>query len=190
MVLNEASIAPLVVGGLLLLFGSLLYRVMLTLAGAVLGGAAGLGLGVLLENAFGVSGGGALALQAGGAVAGIIAGVAAFRLANAMGFFLFGAALGGWAFVEVFGLVNSERLGTDPDLVFAFGLPITAIICGLVMAALNKYMIALASALVGTLLVMAGLDWPLGGWPAPLLFVVGLAIQMRFLRRDDDEEDE
>ncbi len=192
MMIDSAAIAPLAAGLLLLVFGGLLYRVVLGVAGGILGGAVGLGLGVLVAALFGLSQNGALVFQAIGAIAGIAGGVWAFRVANALGFFLFGAAIGAWLFVEVFALIDTSGFSADPDLVFALGIPVAAAVCGLVVAALNRYVIALASALVGTLLVMAALHWPLGGWLAPFVFVAGLAIQMRFVRRrrDDDEEDE
>lgn len=191
--IDPAAVPPLVVGGLLLLFGWTLYRALLWIAGAFVGAAAGLGIGWLAAQGFDLEGTSAFAAQGIGALAGAAAGIAVFRIASAFAFFLFGAALGAWAFWAAYPLVVAHgNLAVDPDALLAIGLPASGLVAGALLAAMQKWAIALACALVGTLLVMAALDWPLGGWPAPFVFLAGLAVQARFARgpRDDDEEDD
>lgn len=192
--IDSTALPMLVVGAALLLFGWMLWRAIVSIAGAVIGGAAGVGLGWIVAQGAHLDGTASFVAQGIGALVGAALGVAAFRFANAFSFFLLGAALGAAMFWEAFPAIEaSGRLSVDPDLVLALGLPISAVVAGAVLASLHRYAVLLASAFVGTLLVMSALDWPLGGWPAPFVFLAGLAVQFaaaRRRRRDDDRDED
>ena len=186
---------PFAVGMILLLFGWLLYRVILTLAGGILGGAVGVGIGQAFADWFDVGGNYEIFLVAGLAILGIIVGVLIFQFLHALAFFLSGLILGTWGAVEIFGVLRQHHVAfAQNDLIFAFGIPVAALVVGLLAVFLSKYVIAFASAAAGTFLIMGAFEWPYGGWPAVPIFLAGLIVQLAFGRpwesRDDGEDDE
>lgn len=190
----------LALGAALLLFGWVLYRAALVLVGAVLLGTAGVLAGAAIASLTGAQGDQLLAWQAGGGVAGAVAGVLLLLFLHKAVFFAAGFAAALAAFLAVFDQGRAQGLEwAQNDLLFSFGAPAAAVLGGLLAAALDRYVITFASAVVGALLVMEGLDWPYGGLPALALAPVGALWQLSVARpwkkrkraRDrDDEEDE
>jgi hypothetical protein len=78
------------------------------------------------------------------------------------------------------------------DVLFAFGIPLSMAVCGLVFIWLSKIMIILASVGVGTILIMQATGWPGEGLAAIGLFAGGLALQLMLSRkwRDEDDDDD
>ncbi|MCB2156366.1 hypothetical protein KQI84_15945 [bacterium] len=184
---------PFAIGTICLLFGWLLYRVILVLAGGILGGAIGVGVGQLFAELFDAQGTSEIVLVAGLAVLGIIVGVLLFQFLHALAFFLSGAAIGSWGTIEIFRLLREHQVAfAQNDLIFAFSIPVVALVLGLLAVPLSKYVIAFASAAAGTFLIMGALGWPYGGWLAIPVFLFGLVIQLAFgrpwERRDEDED--
>jgi hypothetical protein len=189
MELDAAQIIALIAGAMLLLLGWLLYNAVLNVVGGVLGGGLGLGLGVVLADAFDVAGGGAVAMVLGSGVVGAVAGVLAFHTLGAISFFVLGAAVGGLVAVQLAPVLHGRFFsGADPDLVLFGGATLAAIVAGLVGFFARKVVVAVGSSAIGSMLIMTGLDWPLGGLPILLLFPAGVAIQLWPRRREGEDE--
>ncbi len=185
----------LISGTLLLLFGWVLYRAILMVTGGILGAAVGLGLAWITANHVDLAEQTRWIAQGAGILLGALAGISLFRFLNRMAFFLAGSFIGGWAFIA--GLPSLRALPNMPEIVYtdlflAFGSPIASILSGLLFAAFHKHLVALASATIGSLLIMAALDWPYNGLPILVLFPVGTAWQLkwgqRLMSRDQGEE--
>ncbi|MDK2971705.1 MAG: hypothetical protein PWP23_1460 [Candidatus Sumerlaeota bacterium] len=177
-------------GVLLLLFGWVLYRVALKMTGAVFGATIGMGLGAVLAAFAGwESLGTVLALVCGG-VLGAGAGILVIETFGALAFFVIGAFLSGWAFTEFAPAVRSFFPEVDPDLVFFGGAVTVIIVGGLLFFLFRKFIVALGSAAIGSILVMVALDWPAGGTPLIVIFPIGLIVQLIPRRRRGDEDDD
>jgi len=68
-------------------------------------------------------------------------------------------------------------------------MAVIAAATGVVLAAFNRHVIAVGSALIGSLLVMNALEWPIHGIPVVPLFLVGAWIQIKLSGRLPVEED-
>ncbi|MEQ8820169.1 MAG: hypothetical protein RLY93_07965 [Sumerlaeia bacterium] len=187
----EASQAlPLGLGIALLLFGWLLYRLVIGAAGGILGGVIGLGFGGALNMIFRFDPPWDAVCFLGGMVLGALLGIAVFQFLNRLAFFLLGAAICGWAFTELYPLFAEGGEEAARGLLFAAGILVSAIVGGLLAIFLTKYVIALASVAAGTLLVGGALDWPYDGLLAIPIFLIGLGLQLAIVRpwskKDDD----
>jgi hypothetical protein len=179
------------VGIALLLFGWVLYRVVLGLAGSVLGAAVGMGIAQLVVWELAPQERTAWILLAVGAVTGLLAGLAIFRFMHAAAFFVAGCVLGGWGYAVIF--LRLREAGVElaqSDFLLAFGTPAAAVVSGLVVAWLDRWLIAIASAGAGTLLFLQGLGWPYGPWMAVPVFLLGLLVQVLLASSPPGEDDE
>lgn len=188
--LQTHNLAAIAAGVALLLVGWLLYRMVLAGAGLVLGGAAGAGAGNLIANMMEIEGAWALLAMGCCAVLGAVVGVVLFRTLHLVAFFLFGAAIGGWIWVEVYFQLGEHGVVESFDwFMFLLWLSVSCVSAGLVFAAFNQHVIAIASALIGSVLVVGGLGWPWYGTPAVPIFLAGLWIQLKLARNLPVEED-
>jgi len=189
---DEAGWISLAVGILLLLFGSFLVRGALSVVGAVLGAALGLGAGHGIAQVVEADTFVALGLHIGGIVLGGIVGVLLFRFVETVAFFLIGAGLAVWVLLGI--SPNLEQWGvTEPDFVMAVGIPILAVVMGILMVVLKTLVLGAATAAIGSLLIMNAFGWPWMGLPAIGLFALGLVVQWKLFgkrpaRRDGNGE--
>lgn len=185
----------LVVGGLLLVAGWLLYWMSLNVTGALLFGATGLLLGEGLSRLMGLEGAATVAMMAGGALLGAISGAILARLIHALLFFFTGAGVGAAVFFSVVTALRAAHPSDQwfaSDEFFAFGLPISGVLTGILFVVLSSWVVILATSLLGATLISAGLDWPLDGLLIPPLALAGIVLQA-FLsksKREKVEEDE
>lgn len=186
--LRAAPPVPLLAGVALLLLGWLLYRLVLTASGGILGAAIGLGLALFASELFRLEGTPALATQALGALAGLLAGVVLFHWMHHAAFFLTGAVLGAWGFAETFTRLQANGMAIAETTLVA-GTAAAGLVAGLIMLAAQRHVIAIVSAAAGTMLIMGALGWPGGAIGTGVLFVLGLALQLRLTRRRRDEEE-
>lgn len=190
---REAPLPLLVFGGVLLAFGWVLYRAVLTIAGGVLGAAIGLGIASLLVSMLNIGDTAGIIIQVAGGAVGLIAGVFLFRALHKLAFFITGVVLGGWGAANVLFLLQENNSLQIAELTIISIIAGVALLGGLLLMALSKYVIAIASAGAGTLLMMQALDWPHGGLIALPLFIIGLVAQLklaRFISARHDDEDE
>lgn len=189
----EQSIT-LVVGCLLLLAGWTLYWVSLNISGAILGG--GIALALHMVIARGLHPGEAVAplLQVLIFLGGAVVGAIAARFLHRFVFFVLGAAAGIAGFITIFQLVrdapSAPLSGVDPDLIFAFGIPIAGTIVGLLGAIYSRLMIAVLSSVVGALLVSTLLEWPINAIAIPPMILLGLSVQLTLTKRRRKKKEE
>jgi hypothetical protein len=183
-----------IVGSVLLLFGSFALRSALTVVGAILGMALGLGAGHGFATWMETEGTFSIVLHVIGGGLGALLGVILFKFVELVAFFVLGSGLTAWG---LFGISPwLERFNVpDPQLVMATAIPVISIIAGLLGVYYKKLIMGISTAAAGTFLIMNALDWPYDGLPAIALFVLGLMFQVGRLRRrrrgnevDDDED--
>jgi hypothetical protein len=173
----------LAAGAALLLFGWALYRAALVMVGGVLLGAAGVLAGASIGPVTGATGDEVLAWQIGGGMIGAGIGILLLLCLHKAVFFAAGFAAALAAFLAVFGQGRAQGLEwAQNDVLFYFGAPAAGVLGGLLAAALDRYVITFASAMVGALLVMEGLGWPYGGLPALGLAPLGALWQLSVAR--------
>jgi len=181
----------------LLLGGWILYWMTLTLTGAVLFGVGSMLAASLLTSILEIDEGVRMGIQVGAALVGALAGAFVFRLVHKIAFFTLGTAVG---LVAMLGLVALGR-GLDWDWaesrnVVALVVPVGTVITGLIAMAMDSVVIAAASSIIGSLLVMEGLGWPYDGLPVLGLIPLGLVVQLwltdakRSKRKSSDADDE
>lgn len=189
---QQIDIVALVCGALFLFAGFALYRFTLTLAGVIIGG----GLGLVVAQHIIPQLGDPTTLQQwlvrlGSIVMGILLGIILVRFVNWLLLFLVGGAIS----AGIFFLVASALKDSDSDNIalLAFGTPVAGVIGGLLTALLSRYLIAIATAIIGTTLIMQATAWPWDGLPAIPLFLLGLVVQLgiaRPWRKRDSKKDE
>lgn len=189
---NLLDYASITLGVALLLFGWLLYRMALGLAGGILGGGLGLAIGRFAFEATGASpllaGVGTLLLG----LFGLLIGVALFRAMNSFLVFMVGLFFGGWfAFGVIVGLRNALPDGVwGTDLFAAVVSPVFGLVVGGFAVAFQNYLIALLASIAGAILVCQPLDWPFGGLGALGALVLGFLVQIALMKKDEDDDDE
>jgi hypothetical protein len=180
----------------LLLGGWILYWMTLTLTGAVLFGVGSLLAASLITSILELEPTVRVGIQIGAALIGAIAGAFVFRMVHKIAFFSLGAAVG---LVVMLGLVAHGRsIGwewTDERNMVAIAVPVGAVVMGLISMSMDSVVIAIASAVIGGILVMEGLGWPYDGLPILAIVPIGLAVQLgltggRRAKRKASDEDE
>ncbi len=183
----------------LLLGGWMLYWMTLTLTGAVLFGVGSLLAASLITSMMELEPTVRLGIQVGAALIGAIAGAFVFRMVHKIAFFSLGAAVG---LVVMLGLVAHGRSAgwewADERNMVAIAVPVGAVVMGLISMSMDSVVIAVASSIIGGILVMEGLGWPYQGLPILAIVPIGLAVQLgltggrRAKRKasNDDEDDD
>lgn len=189
--LGAPELAMLAVGLGLLFFGWVLYHSALNISGAVFGGAIGLGISGTVLMYMDMSPGAEIVLLAVLVVVGCVAGYLLFHMMEAVAFFILGGALCGWGLVEFSPpLQGLTGFSGDPDLFTVAAGCLGVILGGLLFVFLRQFMIALASAGIGTVLVLSALDWPWDGLPVLVLFPLGAFIQLWPRKKLDKSKDD
>lgn len=182
----------LLVGILFLLAGWLLYWVSLNVAAAILGGGAGLLISSALSEYLEMQAPWDLILAVFSAIACSVLLVALFRYLHHAFFFVFGFLLGApMGFLVTNQLVNQWELfpSWDPELVLAISIPLMGLLIGLLFVWAHRLLVALATAILGSMLIMEGVEWTWGLLPVFPLMIVGLIIQLKLMKRDEDFHD-
>lgn len=191
--MENIDLVPVIAGAVLLLFGWALYWIALNTAGALLFGAGGLMLCTWIGANEEMSGGALLALRAGGAVLGGVIGALFFQWVHKFAFFALGflAGLGG-AIAIVLAAREAGMEWAEPELMLWVGTPVAGLVMGLLATVLDKYVIAVVAATLGSALLWHGLGWPGGLWPLAVLIPLGAAFQVgvaRMRKGNEEEED-
>lgn len=197
-VFDRLGLLPIVVGAAMCAAGWLLYWCSLQFIGAVLLGAGGLLAGDALAQLFDLAGVERGLVAYGLAFLGVLLGMGMARLVHRLAIFLLGWALGAafffWLVAPIRGDTAWDWMSSDAFL--AFGTPIFGLLTGLLAIALERYIVILATSLLGAALVAHGMEWPPTDWRFPALMVAGIVIQTivsrpwkKRPRRDDPDED-
>ena len=163
--------------------GWLLYWAGLPLVGGVVGASAGGSLGYIISGWMQVNWAPAFFVGV-GIVAGGFIGVFLMRALQTYFFFLVGACVGG---ALAFNLSDVGPLGdlvgppSSPEgLIF---IAVTALVSGLLMVKLRRFIVALITAVAGAILFSAGVPQQWAGLALPVSAVAFLAIQVGLVKR-------
>lgn len=192
------NLLALVVGAVFLLAGWTLYWLSLNVAGAVIGGGMALLVAELLLPLAHLSDDEMLGVRIGAVVVGLLAGIFIARTFHRIAFFAAGTLLGGIAWYVAIMRLRAAGMAPewaeDPVALLA-GTPIAAGVAGLLAVLADRLVIALATAVVGSVLLMIGVDWQWGSWPAVPLALLGFLVQVgatskRRKKKDEEEEED
>ncbi len=183
----------------LLLLGWVLYWVALSTAMGVLCGGMAFAVGALATWLAGIDEPlHRAAILGGSALGGAFAGVMLFRLLHRFTFLVLGGVAGlagGIAALEHLRATSEAAWPHEPWAGLALGGG--GLLAGaLILSALDRYVVAAVSSVVGGVLVMMGTGWPWGGWPLLLMVPAGIAFQAsigagaRRRKEEGDEEEE
>ncbi len=165
------------------LFGWMIYWAGLPLIGGVVGAGAGASLGYLAAGA--VQSPSALPFLLGaGLILGAVMGVFLMRALQLYFFFAVGASLGG---AGVFHLIERGLLSgfVQPPphwegfLAIAFG----ALVLGLVLVKLRRFIVAVVTSVIGAVLVTVGLGPESANLVLPISLIVFLGVQIGLVRK-------
>lgn len=178
----------------LLLMGWALYWIAVTSAGALLFGLTGLAVATLAVNLAGSEGNIRLGIQIGSLLAGGFIGAFLFRFLSRFAFFCVGALIGAAGTCAVIAHMNQTDDGTTIKVLPTL---IGGAVGGVLFAVLDDIILAAASSVIGGILLMMGLGWPMDGLPilaivpAGFLFQVGLSRGKKNRdKRDSRDEDD
>jgi hypothetical protein len=189
---GTVDLIPLTAGILFLLAGWLLYWLSLNAAGCIIGGGIGLLGAEALLTVLDLREPWGLVIQAGATVLGAIIGALIARFLHRTAFFIIGAAAGCLAWYFSVNALRRDDLAAwaENDAIFAFGVPAGGVICGIIAVISDRYLIALASSVLGAVLVMIGVQWQWGVWPVIPLALAGFLIQIGLTSRKKKRQDE
>jgi len=180
---------PVIAGAVLLLGGFLLYFLSLWMAGGIIAGAIGFLIGQGTGRLLQWEPGPVLFLSLALAGLGLLIGAATAHFLHKVAFFTLGFLAGAAAFFSV-GPALLAALGMEGDQAFylAVGVPLAGLAVGILATLLDKFLLALATSLVGAGLIMEGVDWRWGVLPYIPLVVLGLAFQFGLARSRKAQE--
>lgn len=173
-----------------LFLGWLLYTLTLQLSAAFLIGVGGLTIASWVGERMELGPYAILSLRLGGFLLGAIIGVFVGRLAHTLAFLVIGVPLGVAVFLRGVDLWSSlgQQWVVD-DLVIAFGIPVAGVFGAVLMAVLARYVVCIALAALGAVMVWQGWDPAAPAWWAIGLFPLGLAVQLALGRPWNDPKE-
>ncbi len=184
----------LIVGSIFLIGGWLLYWLSIHLYGAVIIGGAGFMLADFIGSKMGLEDTQLLIAQISGGAIGALLGVVISNLMHYVAFFVFGCIVGASVFYTIVSAGRADYAAewARSDAFFAFGIPIAGVLMGALSVFFSRFVITITTATIGATLIMASLNWPLGGLGIPLLALAGGIVQYAIAKpfRKEDEEDE
>jgi len=184
------------VGLAFLCLGWMLYWASLQVLGGVLMGGVGLAVAHAACAVLGLDGGVAIAARVAGLLCGAVAGVLLSRLLHTVAFFAMGCAAGGGL---AYALLSAMRRDGTPswaqeDAVFAFGIPIAALVAGLLSAGISGFLVIVGTSILGATLLTDAMEWQprwiVAGGVALAGIIVQTAAHRTAGRRRSNDDDE
>lgn len=152
--MEDAILWPVLIVGLVVAtFGWMIYWAGINVIGAFVGAGAGVALASLITNMFELQRFGPF-ISLGGLIAGGVAGVYLMRALNYYAFFIIGVMLGapiGTSFVGLSIFEDQEWAMTDTALIVS--TVVGAVLGGVLVLMLRRYVIALVAAVAGAMLI-------------------------------------
>lgn len=180
---NSISFIPLIIGIALCLFGWTLYWTGVSLSGALFGASFAGSICLLLEIFVNFNDTTFLIIFIIFVTIGAFLGISVFKQIHRLSFFLFGAVLGLIISESIKKIAeNHELFSLETDLSLVILKVICAIVIGIIVVFLSKYIISIITSGVGTYLILYSINFKYMEYLIFPILIISIIIQTGFLK--------
>lgn len=177
------QITPFIIGCVISLFGWTLYWAGLNLTGAIVGASFGATITLIIDIIFNFKDSTFITILLVLSIAGIFAGMFLFKRIHKFFFFLFGASLGILLSEMIIKIIETHKILNIKNLSSQILFKIMcALIIGILVVFLSKYIITIVTSIIGTYLILFSMNNFYFEYLVIPIFIFSILIQTGFIK--------